>query len=84
MKYIVTEDNDGVKEIFVFPRNINHDCMAEALSGIRTAMCPGWERIRRKPVSAGFVAQGICFGESISLRLKSADGDTALLGNAMR
>lgn len=80
MKYIVTEDENGIKEIFTFPRSDSHDCMAEVLSFIKNHKQTGWKRIHRDPVSAGFVnIDGECFGRSESLNLKSSpDEDTAL------
>ena len=82
MKYIVTEqpDADGLKEIFVFPEEVHHDCMAEAVSFIRNQSYGNWERIERKVVSAGFVRGGECVGESETLGLKSDPEDTKLLG----
>lgn len=74
-------DEDSTEEIFVFPMSINHDAMAEALVGIKNKTSGDWRRIRRTPVSAGFIANGICYGESVSLRLNSRPQDTALLRN---
>ena len=81
MKYITTEDKNGHLDIFTFPDSINHDCMAEALEGIRSQTFGDWERIRRIPLSAGFVnASGICVGESVSLGIESRGSqDTDLL-----
>ena len=80
MKYIVTESAEGKKEIFIFSRRINHDCMAEVIAGIRNQSFGNWERVRRKPVSAGFVEGGECKGKSESLNLFSNRvEDTALL-----
>ena len=81
MKYIVTKNEYEQLEIFVFSKNIMHDCMAESIRGIKNQNFSPWERVLRTPVSAGFVTDGKCHGESISLRLKSADGDTELLNN---
>ena len=81
MKYIVTEDSDGKEEIFLFPRSINHDCMAEALKLIKNHTRRNWVKIRRDPISAGFVSHdNKCYGESESLGLKSRHGfDTEIL-----
>ena len=80
MKYIVTKTPDDLEEIFLFSDTINHDCMTEVLQGIRNQTHDNWERIRREPVSAGFVVGNECVGESISLHLKSRpEEDTALL-----
>lgn len=71
MKYLVTDSvADGLR-IFVFPPDIPHDHMAAVLVEFG------------KPVNAGFVRvtpEGpVCFGESVSLGLKSGDNDTSLL-----
>ena len=79
MKYIVTQNESGEREIFLFPSNVHHDAMAEVLSGIRNQTHGDWRRIHREPVSAGFVVGGLCCGESESLHLKSHPDDTALL-----
>lgn len=84
MKYIVTVTEDGVREIFVFPRSVHHSAMAEAVARIKEVNGPhDWRRITRTPVSAGFVDNnGVCHGKSESLRLESSAEDTALLGIA--
>lgn len=79
MKYIVTKDEKGTLEIFTFSRAINHDCFAQAVAGIRNEMHGDYRRVRRIPVSAGFVSGGICYGESLTLGLKSRDEDSDLL-----
>ena len=80
MKYIVTETDNGEREIFTFPSSINHDAMAEVLWRIRNQTHGDWKRINRKPVSAGFVnLDGICYGESETLGLTSNEDDSILL-----
>ena len=79
MKYIVMQDEEGAEDIFIFPRRIHHDAMAEALSRIKNQTHGNWERVVREPVSAGFVSGKRCHGESESLRLKSRPQDAALL-----
>lgn len=82
MKYIVTKREDtGKEEIFLFCTSINHDCMAEAISEIRSSTKGNWKKVRREPISAGFVKNNICYGESISLGLKSRREDNDLLYN---
>ncbi|MCK4621281.1 MAG: hypothetical protein KAT62_03600 [Desulfuromonadales bacterium] len=72
MKYICTEQEGGVQEIFIFPRTVNHDAMAEMLERIKDHTTGSWTRISRMPISAGFVTKdGICYGESITLNLES-------------
>jgi hypothetical protein len=80
MKYIVTEDELGVQEIFTFPSRINHDAMMLNLEGIRNQMCGQWQRVFREPVSAGFIgSNGQCYGGSETLGLLSRpEEDTAL------
>jgi len=81
MKYIVTESDEGLREIFVFPRGVNHDTMAEAIGHIKNQSHGEWRRVTRKPVSAGFVEGGRCCGRSESLKLEPAEGDTELLNS---
>ena len=81
MKYICMEDEDGVQLIFMFPQAIDHDCMEEMLGRIKNQTHGNWERVWRRPISAGFVsAGGNCYGESITLNLESrGEEDTELL-----
>ncbi len=79
MKYIVTRLKNGVEEIFLFPRAVNHDCMAELLGHIRNRTHGNWERVRRDVVSAGFVEGGVCTGRSESLGIGSRPQDSDLL-----
>ena len=82
MKYIVTQQTDGTEEIFIFPRSVNHNCMAEALERIRDKTWGDWKRVTRKPISAGFVENGKCVGMSETLKLKSRPEDTKLLSSS--
>jgi len=79
MKYIVTE-LDGKEEIFIFPDSVNHDCMDEAISRIKSRKGSGWVRLRRRAISAGFITRdGKCYGRSETLNLSSReDLDTQL------
>ena len=79
MKYIVTRNKEGKEEIFVFPKSVNHDCMAEVLGFIKNKTYGNWERGFRKPVSAGFTDGKTCYGESLSLGIESRPQDTELL-----
>lgn len=81
MKYIKTSNLEtGEQEIFLFNKNIDHDCMMESLSRIKNTTDVNWKRIRREPVSAGFVDSKFnCYGESVTLKLKSSQNDTPLL-----
>ena len=81
MKYIATKQSDGTEEIFLFPKSVNHDAMAEILPYIKDQTHGDWSRVYREPISAGFVDyEGTCFGKSETLNLESRGGvDTQLL-----
>ena len=85
MKYIRTKKEDGTEEIFTFPRAVHHDAFYESVEGIRNQTYGNWEREFRKVVSAGFVSlNGNCYGESITLKVKSNPAaDTKLLHEQM-
>lgn len=82
MKYLVAVV-EGKESIFVFPRDVNHDRMAQALEVIRFDTAGGgWNRKYRDGdvISAGFVDLGICHGHSETLKLNSRGPiDTELL-----
>ena len=80
MKFIVMEGDKGL-ELFTFPRTIDHDVMAEALSAMKNQTQDPWVRVFRMNVSAGFVdRKDRCYGESITLGLEAReDEDTQLL-----
>ena len=80
-KYIVMRDENDKKEIFIFPKTVNHDCMAQQLCNIKNQTWGNWERVHRIPVSAGFTDGKTCYGESETLRLKSSPEDNQLLNN---
>ena len=71
MKYIVTKDENGKEEIFIFSKAINHDCFAEAVSRIRDQSHGQWRRIDREPIAAGFTDGKQCLGRSETLNLDS-------------
>ena len=80
MKFITTRDEEGNEDVFVFPRRINHDAMAEALEGIKDQTHGDWNRIFRQPIAAGFVSPiGVCHGSSETLGLTARPEDTTLL-----
>ena len=79
MKYIVTDCQEAGEQIFIFPKSIDHDRMAEALSVIKHGDCRNWKRIYRNPVSAGFTDGKTCYGKSETLGLPSRPVDTKLL-----
>lgn len=81
MKYIVVK-LDSVEQIFVFPREVTHDRMLEAIGAIKVGPGDRWHRRYRlaELVSAGFVNAGGCLGESHTLGVVSrGEADTALL-----
>lgn len=72
MKYVVTRDESGKDEIFIFPKQINHDDFAEVLSYIKQYTGPRyWERQHRQPIAAGFYDGKRCYGRSETLDLDS-------------
>jgi len=81
MKYIVTMDENDEEEIFIFPKKVNHDCMAEVLCYIKNQTYGNWERVYRTPIAAGFTDGVKCWGRSETLDLDSrGDKDSALIG----
>lgn len=78
MKYVVVDSDDG-EQLVIFPKNIDHDEMANVLSYIKHGTSQNWKRIFRKPVSAGFTDGVLCYGRSESLNLKARSIDTSLL-----
>jgi len=85
VKYICVTDEQGQnEEIFVFPRSVHHSVFADMVGFMPNTSGPNWERIVRKPVSAGFVDRnGHCHGNSETLRLKSRPEDTNILNGQM-
>ena len=80
MKFITTENEEGKEEIFLFPKNIDHDAMAEVLGRIKNHTHGNWRRVLRTPISAGFVScDGKCHGNSETLGLQARPEDTILL-----
>jgi hypothetical protein len=71
MKYVVFDGHNG-EQIIIFPKVIQHSVMADDVykSSFRSMT----------PISAGFIENGECVGESESLRMRSrGDTDTALI-----
>lgn len=86
MKYIRTQREDGMTELFVFPRTINHDHMEEVLQRLRVqGNHPlDWRREPREIVSAGFIDQNnTCYGRSETLDLESKPEDTEILARQL-
>lgn len=79
MKYIVVRIKD-VEQIFVFPRTVDHDRMHEGVCEIRHGDGRYWHREFAEAISAGFIDNGACHGDSETLKLSSrGEPDTALL-----
>lgn len=71
MKYVVFDGYNG-KQIIVFPKNIQHLDFADSITRM------SFDTMH--PISGGFIKDGECVGESISLGMKSrGDDDTKLL-----
>lgn len=84
MKFITTIDEQGVEEIFSFPRSVHHDAMAEMLARIKDQTHGNWRRVLRKPIAAGFVSEdNVCFGHSETLQLAARPEDSALLARQL-
>ena len=80
MKYICMKVIEtGEEEIFTFPNSVDHDVMASELSAMKDKSTGSWQRVRREPVSAGFVSNGECHGHSETLNLSSREQDTDIL-----
>jgi len=79
MKYIVTVDEDDNQEIFIFPAIVHHSIFAESIARMKDQSHGNWKRVTRTPISAGFIRNGYCYGESESLGLKSLESDNMLL-----
>lgn len=81
-KYIcVTNLDEEIEEIFIFPMWVDHDCFLEAVGAIRSQTWGNWTRGHREIVSAGFVDKNLnCHGKSETLQVESrGDVDTKLL-----
>lgn len=78
MKYVVVKTDAG-EQIYVFPKQIDHDAFAEVLSYIKMGG-RNWKREYREPVSAGFTDGVTCYGRSESLGIGSRPQDSSLLG----
>jgi len=82
VKYLVAVLNSK-EMMFVFPRDVEHDRMWEALEAIRFGDDHNWRRELQTEgslVSAGFIdLMGYCYGTSETLGIGSrGDVDTAL------
>ncbi len=76
MKYIIVDSDEYGEEIFIFPKNINHDYFYECVSDIKPA---NGDWVYREVVSAGFTDGVKCYGRSESLDVGSREIDTNIL-----
>jgi hypothetical protein len=79
MKYIVMNSAEAGKQLFIFPKSVDHDRMADVLSEVEQLIEGVFDNFYRTPVSAGFTDGKDCYGKSESLNLKSNPKDTELL-----
>ena len=71
MKYVVFDGYEG-EQIIIFPKKIQHSVMANDVESSSFGTMT--------PISGGFIVNGKCVGESVSLRMKSRlEIDTALI-----
>lgn len=76
MKYVVFYGYNG-EQIIIFPRKIQHKQFADSVENLSYGTM--------RPISGGFVINGECVGESISLNMESrGDIDTALIGDLLK
>ena len=82
-KYVVVKTDEQGLQLFMFPKEIDHDRFAEVTSFIKHNVNGdprNWERIFREPVSAGFTDGLTCWGRSETLDLSCIpEQDNALL-----
>ena len=71
MKYVTTINEDSIKEIFLFEKDINHDWFYEVVGHME-------DQFRRKS-SAGFTNGISCYGRSETLNLDSNPDDFELV-----
>jgi len=88
MKYVCFINEDAnIEEIFLFPKVVHHDCFSEDIDFMRNQSYGDWNRIARRPVSAGFVrfvgGKVVCFGRSETLKLSSRPIDTEILNKQL-
>ncbi len=76
MKYVVFNGYCG-EQIIIFPKKIQHKQFADSVEQLSYGTM--------RPISGGFVIDGECVGESISLALESrGDEDTKLIGDLLK
>ena len=76
MKYVVFYGYHG-EQIIIFPKKIQHKQFADSIEQLSYGTM--------RPVSGGFVIDGKCVGESISLGMTSrGDEDTKLISDLLK
>jgi hypothetical protein len=75
MKYVTTINEDSIKEIFLFEKDINHDWFYEVVGHMD-------DQFRRKS-NAGFTNGLSCYGRSETLNLDSNSEDFELTKNCI-
>lgn len=80
MKYVVYAEG-GLEHMIIFPGNINHNHMANALERLRFGG-ENWHRGEGEIVSAGFIDGGECHGRSESLNIDGRKAVDTLLYKA--
>jgi len=76
IKYVTFKDFRGDEYIITFPSYMTHSELAESVVELSDEFL--------KPISGGFIENGECVGESISLNLKSRGEQDTLLLKKMR
>lgn len=71
LKFVTFLGYSGKEQIVVFPAKAQHKQFADSFTKLTFG--------EFHPVAGGFVEEGECVGESISLRMKARPEDTILL-----
>lgn len=84
MKYICVLNPKGIKEVIIFPRQINHDVMAKNIARMKNQAKGNWIREQREIISAGFITSDLkCHGRSETLGLDSRPEDSDILARQL-
>jgi hypothetical protein len=82
MKFITTQYENNKQDIFIFPKHIKYEVMADILPYIKNQTHGNWRRIPRQPISAGLVDHTqTCHTRDNLLYLGCRPEDTILLVN---
>lgn len=86
MKYIIVKGAFGLELPFIFDQSLGHMDVANNI--IDPYRWDTEEEFRHLILSAGFVTltdEGLqCYGESVTLKIKSQEGDSRLLNRMLR